>query len=107
RGLLGRAEPRQERAARCLDRPRGKPDEDGEGEIDLLADRRERRAARRLWLDGMNEQHVGLIDRKHADSGENEKQKAPADHTLRAEVIVERAAKRRADGAGEGEDDAE
>ena len=78
RGLLGRAEPRQERAARRLDRPRGKPDEDGEGEIDLLANRGERRAARRLGLDGMNEQHMGLVDRKHADRGENEQAKAPS-----------------------------
>ena len=72
-----------------LDRPRGEPDQDGEGEIDLLADRGERRAAGELRLDGKQEQDVARIDRKHADRRENEQAQRPADHVLGAEAIVE------------------
>ena len=85
----------------------GKPDENGEGEIDLLADGSERRAPRKLRLDRLREQHVVLVDRQDADRSKDEDEERRGDHGLRPEPVVEDAAERRADGAGNGEDDAE
>jgi hypothetical protein len=48
-----------------------------------------------------------LIDREHADRRDDEQAKRPDDHALGTKPVVKHTAKRRANGAGDGEDDAE
>ena len=105
--LVGRAHAREHRAARRLDRARGEADQNGEGEIDLLAGRGERRAPGQLRRDGNDEQHVVAIDRQHADRGGDEQAERRDDHPFRASGVVEQAAEHRAERAGDDEDDAE
>src|SRR3989304_3754519 len=81
-----------ERAARRLDRPCGKPDENGEGEIDLLACGGKERAAGKPRLDRQHKQYVIAVDRKHTDRGRDEEKKREDDHGFRACPIVEHAA---------------
>src|SRR3989304_3264651 len=86
RGCAGRGR------ARARERTGGQADENGEGEIDLLACGGKERAAGKPRLDRKHKQYVIAIDRQHTDRGRDEEKKREDDHGFRACPIVEHAA---------------
>ena len=105
--LIARGQARQQRAAGRLHRRRDEPDDDREGEEYPLAGRGERRRARRLGIHVDEVEHVRGIDREDAEGADEQDEQRRDDDELGADAVVEPAADEGAEGADQGQDDAE